>query len=272
MSSLQKDEMNVSSHVNVLESAVADEALGFYFTWESNKKVWTIGRDIDDTANAVIAGKDDCPAIIEIPRNFSYEGYSGPVEIVGRKAFNWCARHSYYLTHTVFVTKQVKVIRYLGFGAMNYLKNFTIEPGSQLEVIEGSGLHAIGSVAQSSLSKVLMLPSSLYSIGVNGIYYCNSFTDVIYCGTNDLSENSSILNTGDTPIIDLRVSIYYPSNSLLGRTVNRSENIYYRCTEFEGIPLPTKTPKQTCIIIKCNLKMYFLLSLAFTHVSFYYVD
>ena len=194
----------------------------FIYSWKSETNSWIIGDTSRSNykANAILAGSSsNCPDEIVFKGIFnlrenrgnnvgsseSNEVKEGPVEEVGRMAFNRCGYNSN--TNKVVVPKEVKIIRAYGFYSMHKVTNFTIEIGSQLESIEYAGLDDIGynlddredSASFSPDLKNLILPHTLKSVSVNGIAYCNRFTRIIYCGNHNLNINSSLYlsNKGD---------------------------------------------------------------------------
>lgn len=78
-------------------------------------------------------------------------------------------------------------------------------------------MHYIGYYSNSTtrLTPTLLLPSSLSSVAKDGIMSCNLFTEVIYCGSNDLSINSSIIEkNGDPTVVEATSS--YTFSEILG--------------------------------------------------------
>ena len=70
----------------------------------------------------MLLGYENCPVSIEIAREKTYtDGKSYPVEIIGQRAFLNCALYNNYPTKTIFVTKQVKLIKQYGFSYEHYL-------------------------------------------------------------------------------------------------------------------------------------------------------
>lgn len=173
--------------MHTLESQVDDGT--FYYTWEESRDAWIIGKNVNGDATAVVAGYLLCPVVLEIPGKFEDK----PVEVIGEYAFNKCAYNSKCQTRTVIVPKEIKIIMRYGLSNLAYLTNFSIEAGSQLETINFYGLHCIGkSARESSLTRTLVLPSTLVSVASSGIHQCDIFYDIIYCGTEHLLNVSSL--------------------------------------------------------------------------------
>ena len=192
----------------------------FIYSWKSETKSWIIGDTSRSnySANAIYNGDyKSCPEEIIFKGIFNprenggnnvvnNEVKEGPVEEVGRFAFAGCG----YCSNTtkVVVPKEVKIIREGGYSWMYNVTEFIIEIGSQLESIEDAGLHGIGYSLEDRTDsgsfspyhqKNLILPRTLNSVSDIGIYYCNRFTRIIYCGYHNLNQNSSELE-GDTSI------------------------------------------------------------------------
>lgn len=216
-----------------MSTPISDLSTGFYYIWSSARSAWTVGRETEDSANAVIGGTKSCPYTIIVPRNFSHNGFSGPVDTVGKYAFRSCANEPENQTREIFVTKQVKYIKDYGFGNQYYLTSFVIEAGSELEVISHRALHYFGyySDIANSTSKTLTLPSTLLCIMDQGIIYCDIFTQINYCGSLDLSLNCTTLEYRITPIVT-RVTESYPNEIIFGRTALKDVDISQTCKDF----------------------------------------
>lgn len=256
---------------------IQDDSTGFIYRWDASRSAYIVGTDTDLAPNGVVSG--GCPENLIVPRDFSVDGTYGPVEVVGRFAFCSCGIEKQKYTKTILVTKQVKLIRQDGFGDEWDCQNFTIEQGSELEEIEEKGLMGIGMSTSDDnrLTKILYLPSNLFSIAPNGFQNCNLFDEIIYCGSNDLSINisDSIKDTYNPKMI-IRVSSLYPANKFIGEFANKTEvpeNLCY-------LPKAAKTPVVECTFMHPHIKfpLVFSLTLAilpktisvcgFTHFNF----
>lgn len=225
----------------ITSTPINDPITGFVFKWDTEREKWMIGSDSTSSPNAIISGTA-CPAIIEIPRNFTYDGTTAPVEIIGRYSFQGCGAYRSDPTKTVFITKQVKIIKVRSFCNGNYLLNFTIEAGSVLETIEERGLYQVGYNARSdSITPILILPFTLKSVAAEGIHNCFLFTEIIYCGLHSLMENTSSLSYSTLTTV-VRVIDSYPYMSIFGaiHAVDKSVDVMQICINF--LPDPTPSP------------------------------
>lgn len=215
------------------DAPIKDSTTGFYFLWESTYQSWIIGQESDVSANAV-DGVANCKEPLEIPSEFTYDGITSPVETIGKKAFEKCAYQSTSITRTVFITKQVKVIKNLAFGYSSYVSNFTIEAGSQLEEIESFCFYNVGFSAATKYTKTLFLPATLNTIGNKCFQKCYLFTEVIYCGIIDFSEGEFALEGAI-----VRVKKNYPAAIALGLDADKTFDISQICNDFALIPRST---------------------------------
>lgn len=99
----------------------------YQYTWLPESQSWMIGNDSKVAANAVLLGELQCPAEIIVPSYVQHDNKDYPVEVIGQYAFNNCAVKINYPTKTIIVSKQVKVIKFLGIGSEYYLHNFSFE-------------------------------------------------------------------------------------------------------------------------------------------------
>lgn len=229
----------------------------YYYTWDTKRNAWITGKDITETANAVIGGLSKCPVDIKIPGKLPRNGNHYPVEVIGRYSFYSCAKFSN--TKTVFVPKQVKVIKERGLGVLDNVYNFTIEAGSQLEIVDLEGLAGIGynnndRTFSSNLqsTKTLILPSTLYFASTQSIYWNNLFNRVIYCGSYYLPLSSELMDK--SPETKVYVTSKYTYSTVLGinpSTDISSQDIEEACKNFERGPALdcTHHSSQTCPIL-----------------------
>lgn len=96
-----------------------------------------------------------------------------------------------------FCAKEIREIRSYGLGYLGYLQSIEFEPGSMLEVIYPQGLQEIGLSKMGQVSHTLIIPKTVQSIHNRGITHCDLFKNIVYCGTFDISLNSSDLEYRD---------------------------------------------------------------------------
>lgn len=265
------------------EEPIADASTVFYYLWDSSREAWIIGKDTTVNKNALIDPKGTCPEPLIIPRSFIRDCVSYPVEVIGQSAFGLCSAGADDPTKTIFITKQVKVIKRRGFYCGSYITNFTIEKGSKLEEIGESGIHWIGyKDPGSSLTPTLIFPSSLYSIHNEGIYWCDIFTTFIYCGTYSLVQNSSTISSNYKNFVLTLKS--YPEDTIFGtiRNANKTIDILEECSVIKEtfsqacFSYPRQTIKTIACGFICFLSIIVLISdlefqilhLKYMHISF----
>lgn len=208
-------------------------------------KSWLLGDDTENWTNAFIGGNKMCPKDITVPRSLTnMERVTRPVEVIGRYAYYTCGHPSYAAeTRTVLVTKQVKVIKSFGFGNMYNVETFRFEDGNTLETIEARGLHYIGfKTGQNDANKrgIFTLPSSITSVASDGIYACNLFNTIIYCGSLYLANSSDLEYVYSGTIEDTKVMVtnLYSANLIFNRTAYKSSDyeVIESCRTMGQIP------------------------------------
>lgn len=219
-----------------------DDQGSFEYSWINNQHAWQIGTGTNFKANAIVGGQENCPTRIDIPRSFDNGSLTAPVETIGIYAFSYCGIDS-NSTKIVFITKQVKVIKEYAFSNENYFTNFSFEAGSELETIESYGMSQIGlDIKQEKYT--LVLPRTLTSVSVNGIYHCDLFRYIVFCGVNDLAINNSELISNKSQIV-LRVVDEYRSKKVLGQIFQKDIGTKIDCA-IPPTPIPTVERKQLC--------------------------
>lgn len=191
---------------------------------------WLIGTDFyedndDQWGNAYKKMTAGCPENLVVPAILTdSNGQTKPVEIIGRGAFSGCGCTkncvSMGKTKRITVPRQVKVIKYYAFGFMHYLEAFELEPGSELEVMETGSLMKVGIFLKipEYRTKTLILPSTLYSVDDDGIYWSDIFHTIFYCGSH-LFSNSSDLESAYLPATVVKVTSQYPPNEKIFQRV-----------------------------------------------------
>lgn len=208
----------------------------YFFKDSGSRDSCIIGTDVyndlvSEYANALVGGVKACLLVLNIPGTLiDSSGKTKTVEIIGRGAFSACGWESggYGITKKVKVPRQVKVIKFYGIGRMYDLEVFEFESGSKLEIIDDHGLHAVGFNTGNNPSKrngTLILPSTLLSVGPDGIFQSNLFDTVIYCGSH-LLNNESALEYNVLPKTMVMVAAQYTSNgNIFGRSPNKNHQI-----------------------------------------------
>lgn len=230
-------QIDKSGVYNFKASGIGDSYLIGTDYYETDQQTW---------ANALVGGLAACPEVLNIPGELTDKnGMRKPVEIIGMGAFSACGNYDRWngKTKRLKVPRQVKIIKEKGLAGLNDLESFEIEAGSQLEIIEEEGMTYIGSRTGQSDGKrtgILILPSTLYSVYGFGIWNCNLFHTVIYCGSHVLS-NSTTLEWSVKKDTVVKVKDIYPSG----------KKIFNRLTPDRSNPIATDV---TCSIMSGDLK------------------
>lgn len=241
-----------------IANAVQNDKSGIYVYRESEfGDSLELGSNNENHANAFTGGASYCPVDLTIPRTLIDEkGVKKKVEVIGQYAFYSCSCMSCTPrgnTKRITLTRNIKVIKKYGLGGMNDLEYFEIEEGSVLQSVDQYGLHAIGiNTGRNKPAKrgILTLPSSLSSVAADGIYRCNLFKIIVYCGPNSLIENCEVDN-GVSEQTVMKVTSQYPQNtSLFGRDPKRSTEeeaeADSQCDTVKEIPIIPDFVKDKC--------------------------
>lgn len=225
---------NVTQLPQILKQAVTvnSDRKKYNFKLSEFGNSWLIGTDSTGSGNAFLNGLSDCPENLIIPKTLIDEkGEEKKVEVIGQWAFNACGCGGCHpilgITKKLTITQNVKVIKRYGLGWMFSLESFIIEPGSVLEKIEEHGLDGIGkyTLRDNPTFKrgILTLPYTLSSVDIDGIYQCDLFNIIIYCGPHPLDVPCELETTSISAKTGVNVTNDYPNKiNLFSRTPNRS--------------------------------------------------
>lgn len=196
--------------------------------WDESENTYRFGTNQEVAYNAIVNGKNGCPPKIHPPSNYN-DGTHGlhPITIVGVSAFDSCGYDS--ITTSIFIPKEIRVIKKKGFHQMHKVTSFVLEPGSKLETIEYKGLDGIG--LSTKVRTVLVLPKSLRSVTNEGLHLNTLFSIIIYCGDTVISNSCSF---GDSSSLSLQTTESYSGTSLFGVSPVKNNNaISVHCSIME---------------------------------------
>ena len=223
---LGKEKLKLKEKERRREKGVSDKDK-YNFKESGIGNSWLIGDDTGSDANAYVKGMSGCEETLIIPHNLTDENQNTKyVEVIGQYAFNRCGdRTNNRITRSIVLSRYIKVIKYRGLGRMDDVTSFRIEEGSCLERIESNGLSLMSwqNTNESDRRSILVLPSTVTSIAVNGLYQNNPIKTIYYCGSTHLSNYSDLEYGISNP--DIKVTSSYTYNTIFERyTPNKNSS------------------------------------------------